>query len=101
MSFIIPMIFFYWKLPEITLMSVKISVRTLSVENSKVNAMLSADGIVMASGIRDELMKISTVDPWIRVPRPEPEKTHPNPAVKLSLFQAAFERVIGACLTRS
>ncbi|KAG2258249.1 hypothetical protein Bca52824_077543 [Brassica carinata] len=36
MSFTIPMISFDWMLPEIALMSVKLSERTLSVENSKI-----------------------------------------------------------------
>lgn len=48
MPFTIPMIFFDWMLPEIALANVKLSERTLSVENSKVSAMLSVDRIVMA-----------------------------------------------------
>ena len=43
MPFTIPMISFDWMLLEIALVSVKLSERTLSVENSKVSAMLSVD----------------------------------------------------------
>ncbi|KAF2615774.1 hypothetical protein F2Q70_00007891 [Brassica cretica] len=101
MSFTIPMTSFDWKLPEIALMSVKLSKKTLSVKNSKVSSMLSGDRIAMASAIWGELMKISTVSPWNGVSRPGPKKTHPKPGVNLSLFQAVSGWLLGACLTRS
>ena len=44
---------------DIALMSVNLSERTLSVENSKVSAMQSADRITMAFAKRGELMKLS------------------------------------------
>lgn len=103
------MIYLDWRSPEITLMSVKLLERTLSVENSKVSAMQSADRIVLVSAIRFELMKLTTIDPWIGVSRSRSEKTHPNPAVNLFLFHASLVIhdtkllsvwLLDACLTR-
>lgn len=91
------MIYLDWRSPEITLMSVKLLERTLSVENSKVSAMQSADRIVLVSAIRFELMKLTTIDPWIGVSRSRSEKTHPNPAVNLFLFHASWSYMIRNC----
>ncbi|KAF3572157.1 hypothetical protein F2Q69_00062746 [Brassica cretica] len=110
MSFTIPMISFDRRSPEIPRMSVKLSERTLSVENSKVSAMQSTNRIAMASAIKCELMKLSTKDPSIGVSGPGHEKTHPNLVVNLSLFQAASvihdmkllsRWLLGAFLTQS
>ena len=78
MSFTIPMISFEWRLSEISLMSVKLSRRTLTVENFEVSAMQNTDQITTASAIKGELMKLFTQSTSMIVFHPISTVTFPN-----------------------
>lgn len=70
-------------------MSVRLSEKTSSDQNSKVITMQSADWAAKASAMSGEPIEDSTIDPLIGASMLGPEKTYPNPATSLSLFQAA------------
>ena len=71
------------------MMSVELSEKTLSDENSREIAILSANLIATASALRGDPMKLWPVDPWIGDSSLSPEKTHTKPAFLPALSQAA------------
>ena len=86
----IPMISLDWMSPVIALMSVELSEKTLSAENSREITKNSAVRITTASAMRGDPMKLWFIDPCTGDSRLCPENTHPKPAFPLSLSLAAF-----------
>lgn len=76
-------------MPDIARMSVKLSERTSREAISRLVAMQRAALIAQASATSGDPIDVSTIDPLRGVSKPSPEKIHPSPATRLSLFQAA------------